>query len=564
MGRSRRQQLIDQIRKNLQVASGQRRFKPMWARLHLYERNPRLADFPLDAQLPAGLDIAVPGPVLPELYGGLWDTLHESWVPDAKPERPEDITVFTIAANQLELVTYQKAPVMRLMILGGPGSGKTTTLSLSSLFHGAGLLNQRSHLTWGMVGATNERVRDVVVKDLDKTIPPAWVDDKRTDAITGNFHRLVNGCEFEYVSGQEPSKRKGTKIQGRSWNGAGVDETQNLHDRVQMDIDERGRREGRGFFVTETATNFGLGHFELRKERYKASRYHDIKRLNPNDNPFIDPGYWERFKEFYSEHDWRQRMMAEDVAAEQLVYASFKYNDNIMPAPRPDSGLDVTREVTAKRFNDKRGWNWVVGTDWGALCTVSIWLKAFRNPRHGDIEWWAMREVTSGSHTHAGQHAKKLAGFCHPGDFIVVADPGINTKDVDKSDYELARREGLTVRPAHFEPIRVKHRVSMLNALLCDASGRRRFFIDCDNNRAPACPKLVQSFLTQQYDDRGNPENVRKDYSDPTHWPAATAYGLYPMEQLRGVTTFDLITGGINGPEDPILVKARQIEARRS
>ncbi len=111
----------------------------------------------------------------------------------------------------------------------------------------------------------------------------------------------------------------------------------------------------------------------------------------------------------------------------------------------------------------------------------------------------------------------------------------------------------------------MKHRVSMLRTLLCDASGRRRLFIHCDNNRAPACPKLVQSLLTQQYDDRGNPENVRKDYSDPTHWPAATSFGLYPFEQLRGRTTFDLITGGVNGPgaEDPVLVKARQIYDRR-
>lgn len=564
MGRSRRQQLIDEIRKTLSAATGQRRFVPMWARLHPYVKNPRLAEFTGSSELPDDVSPAVPGVVLPQLYGGLWDALHEEWVRDATPEKPEDISVFPVAHNQVELVTYHKPPVMRLMVLGGPGSGKTRSLSLGSLFHGGGLLDLRSHLTWGMVGATNERVRDVVVKDLDGVIPPSWIDDKLTEAMKGgNFIRLVNGCFFEFVSAQQSSARAGTKIQGRSWNGGGVDETQNLHDKAQMDIDERGRREGRRYFVMETATNFGQGHFEMRKERYKSSRFHEIARLNPLENPFIDPGYWERFKEFYSEHDWKQRVMAEDVAAEQLVYAPFSYNDNIMPAPRGDE-YDVTRELTKDRFHDPRGWNWVVGTDWGSLCTVSIWLKAFRNLRYGDIDWWAMREDTSGSHTHAGQHAKKLAAHCHPSDFIVVADPGINTKDVDKSDYELARREGLTVRPAHHEPIRVKHRVSMLRTLLCDANGRRRLFIHCDNNRAPACPKLVQSLLTQQYDDRGNPENVRKDYSDPTHWPAATSFGLHPFERLRGMSTFDAITGGVVGNEDALIVKARLIAARRA
>lgn len=573
MGRSRRQQLIDEIRSNLMVAGGQRRFIPMWASLHVYVKNPLVHERTELPPEPANDEAwfedpppAIPGPVLPELYGGLWDSLHEEWVNDAQPEGPEDISVFPCFAAQVPLITYRQAQIMRVMMLGGPGSGKTRTLSLGCLLHGSGVLRRRSHLTWGMVGATNERVRDVVLKDFNDILPESWIEDHNANAKGGAYTRLHTGSRFEFVSAQAPSKRSGTKIQGRSWNGAGVDETQNVHDRAQMDIDERGRREGRRYFVMETATNFGLGHFEARKERYKSSKYHDVQRLNPLENPFIDPGYWERFKSWYSDHDWRQRVMAEDVPPEQLVYASFKYGENIRPAPR-GAELDVTRALTAKRFNDPsgRGWPWVVGTDFGTLCTVSIWLKAFRNPQFGDVDWWAFREDTSGSHTHAGQHARKLVNFQHPSEFIVVGDPGINTKDVDKSDYELMRREGITIRPAHHEPIRVKHRVSMKNALLCDAHGRRRFFIDCDNNRAPKCPKLVQSYLTQAYDDRGNPENVRKDYSDPTHWPAATAFGLYPFEQIRGQTTFDLITGGINGPgpEDSLIVKAREIAARR-
>lgn len=574
MGRTLRQQLVDRGMRALQVASGQRRFVPMWARLQRYVANMELAGFDLASgeEMPPP---AIPDQVLPTLYGGVWDNLHQRWDPDALvPEQPEHIQVFPTYDAQVPLITFDQPPIMRVLMVGGPGSGKTRTLSLASLFQGGGILRRRSHLTWGMVGATGERVRDVLWKDLvcnaenpneRGVIPPEWVLDQAIPNKhgSGGMVLLHNRCHFEFVGGKEPSKREGTKIQGRSWDGGSADESQNLHDRVQMDIDERGRRAGRRYIVFETATRLGIGHFEMRLERYKSSKFHHVARLDPRLNPFIDPLYWERFKAFYSENEYRRRVLAEDVPPEQLVYASFLFNENIRPAPR-DPQLDVTREITKSRFNHRIGFSWIAGTDFGTLTTVTIWLKAFRNLKYGDLDWWAMRETTSGSHTHAGQHARKLVGFAHPADFIVVADPGINTKDVDKSDYELTRREGVTIRPAHYEPIRVKHRVAMLNALFCDASGRRRLFIDCDNNRAPACPRLVQSLLTQQYDDRGNPENVRKDYSDPTHWPAGLAFGLYSHEQLRGQTTFDVITGGVNGPgEDPLLVKARTIAARR-
>jgi hypothetical protein len=60
------------------------------------------------------------------------------------------------------------------------------------------------------------------------------------------------------------------------------------------------------------------------------------------------------------------------------------------------------------------------------------------------------------------------------------------------------------------------------------------------------------------YDDFGNAESVRKDYSDPTHWPAALGYGLFRFERLRGLSTFEAIT-----EPDPLLRRAQEIANRR-
>lgn len=563
MPRSERAELIRQIRLEL---IGESQFVPMWAQLRVWRcscgiDHTAVGDEDFDDWAQRHTGVAEPAELLPRLYGGLYDTLNRCYVEGARPE-PGQVYEFSCHPGQIPALLFDEPGVMRVMLLGGPGSGKTRTLSLLSALDGLELPDEEQ----GQVGATRDRV-DVMWDDAaDLLVPTGWIKAPKDLSSKGNGRLrqmvLSNNHVFDFKAAKEPSRRVGSPIQGRSWARAKVDETQNVHDRAQADIDERGRRAGMEYRVFESATNFGLGHFEARKERYKDSRYHRIIRLNPLANIFTDPKYWLRFKSFYSGHDWRQRIMAEDVPPEQLVYAPFSFPHTVRPAP--DSSWDVTREITRAKWGhlqkNQAGWDWVVGTDFGTLCTVSIWLKAFREPTTGEVLWWALQEHTSGSHTNAGQHARKLMGFAHPSTFLVSADPGINTKDADKSDYELMRREGLTVRPAWHEPIRVLHRVRMMQALLEDAKGKRRFFIDCDHNRAPACPKLVQAFLTQVYDDRGNPENVRKDYSDPTHWPASASYGLFPFERLRGQSTFEVITGA---DEDPLLVKAAQIAARR-
>jgi hypothetical protein len=547
VGVSRRKQLLDEAKLLLFQRGDTRRYVPCWARLRLWVR-------------PEGEDGAVAGPLRDHLYGGLWDRVLLRYVEGAQPEGDQMLEI-SCHAGQLPILEYdnpEKPRVMRVMAIGGPGSGKTRTLSIWALLQGL----DHPEFVVGMVGATSDRVKVLWDDFLAVAEPLGLIGERRENNRGGPVVTLANGARYEFVAAKEPSRQMGSPIQGRSWHRAVVDETQNVNDRAQADIDERGRRAGTDYRVMESATNFGLGHFAARKERYKDSPYHDIVRLNPLENVFVERAYWERFRAAYSEHEWRTRIMAEDVAPEQLVYSSFVHAHNVLPAPRLQ-GLDITRQITAEKFGSDTGWSWVAGTDFGTLCTVTCWLKAFRNPKDGGVDWWVMHETTSRSDSNAGQHARRLMTWAHPGDFIVVADPGINTKDVDKSDYELMRREGLTVRPADRRAIRVKHRVSMLNALLCDASNKRRLFVDCDAHRLPAAKKLVESFLTQVYDDFGNPENVRKNYSDPTHWPAALSYGLFPFEKLKGAgSTFEVITGGVDA-EDPVIRKAREIERRR-
>lgn len=541
---SERRLLLEELKRGT-LQRADTRYVPMWLRFRMWERD--------DAASPPGK----PGALLPGLFGGTWDRRTRSYV-GTEPARPEDISELLCHPGQLEALTFDRPQVMRLMLLGGPGSGKTRLLSLIE----AKWSVTRPSTTGGAVAATRDRV-EVLWQDVLSTLPHHWIDEVREHA--GEII-LVNGRKLEFVAAKEPSKLVGSPIQGRSWRDAVVDETQNVHDRAQMDIDERGRRAGAEYMVVETATRVAhLGHFEDRLDRYKQSRYHGIIRLNPLENTFVTAAYWERFKASYSEQDWRRRIMSEDIAPEWLTYSAWHRRENVRPAPRT-SEHDVTRELTRERFGHLQqiptGFDWVVGTDWGTLCTASIWLKAFRSPKTGKVEWFAMRETISGSDSNAAYHVKQLAQVRSLHEFIIVADPGINTKNPEQSDYHLAANEGAVVRPAWHQPIEVKHRVSMLNALLCDAHGNRRFFIDCDEHGHPRCPLLARSFLQVTIAPDGKLEGNKKDYQDPSHFAAAASFGMFPWERIVGLTPFDP-NGGGRPEEDPLVAKALMFARRR-
>ena len=552
MSQSERARLIAGIRRRVDPRL---RYAPTWAQLRVWRRG--------------GSGQAEKAELLPELYGGLYDRLLGGYIADASP-RAGDVVELSCHPGQLDGLLYRER-MMRIMLLGGPGSGKTWVLALRLLLKSLGtqLPGGRwwggPNKNWLHVGATGDRLR-VLWDQLDLIAgATGWVNTE--ERLEVDLLPLLNGSRHIFKAAKAPSKAIGTPIQGLSAAGAGIDETQNVSDAAQKDVNERGRRAGLDYEVCETATRVdGLGFFSRKLKQYAASPDKIIIKLDPLENPFVEPGYWDRLRGDYTDREWRQRMGSEELSAEHLVYYAFDFGRNLRPRPRFEHGSlvdvtgcyrDITRDLTRKTVRPGRPF--VIGHDFGALTSASEVLKAYEHLPTQRTHWWIVDEITSGSHTTSDGHGRKLIKAYPVRDFLVRGDPHDNSTDQDKSDYAQMRKLEIEIVKASAKPISVRHRIAMLNTLMFNGDinhpddGERRLFIDVDERGEPKAPKFVESCLEMEPDEWGNQENVRKDYRDPTHWPCAAAFGVYPDERF--------LAGGPETPgtsTDPLIEEAER------
>jgi hypothetical protein len=72
----------------------------------------------------------------------------------------------------------------------------------------------------------------------------------------------------------------------------------------------------------------------------------------------------------------------------------------------------------------------------------------------------------------------------------------------------------------------------MLNTLFCDAMGRRRLFLECDDRGVVGAPLLLAALESMERDRLGRPERDEKDVKhDKSDLPAALGYALWPFEK---------------------------------
>ena len=496
------------------------------------------------------------------VWGGSYDRVLRRYVSQvAKPTElkchPGQIQLLTLQGDDAYGRKLDSGEVLRILALGSPGAGKTMGAVTRALL----MALDRPNSTGGLIGPTGDR-RQILWDAFLEVCPPGWVQ-----AIQASKKQIVlaNNTVVQVLAAKSSSSQFGSPLQGRSFDWAVPDESQNIDDAGHTEIATRGRRAGGSYRIFETATNAQVPSFRIRLEQFKTNRLYRRLNFTGYENPWVEPEYWHKMRGEMSERDFREKILAEDVPPERLVYPRFNYSEHITPVgiiPKWMSDIerkrwgklkDVTEDITAERFTGRRA-RYILAQDFGVLVNCTVVLRAFR-AQNGDLIWWACDEITTNNGS-TEYHAYALKKRYDPDDCVVIADPHFNSKESDKSDYNIFEELGWFIKPAIFGKISVKHRVAMFNALLEDGSainqqakdgepaprGQRRFFIDCDSTGKERCKYLVRSLVSSETDDQGLPEKDRKNgMQDPSHWPSATQFGLYYWERTRGAARVEVV-----------------------
>ena len=482
-------------------------------------------------------------------FGGLLDTT-------ARPMRfvgPSLAPVVWYCSEAAEELLLH-ACADRVLVYGAMGAGKTTTMVQWTAIRSLELTGVGGEI--GMTAPTNDRsvMIEQAVRDLYPRAWYRWRERSRT-------FTLANGVSLRLVSTHQQSRAEGSRVQGWNWVRVASDEIQDsLH--ADGDIEARGRDAPGGRFLRfNTATAKDDPEWRTWRDRVLSSRRPDgtfvwgERRMSGPDSPFTHPEYWNDLALTLTPREYQRKVLALDVGPERMVYPTWLRTENVRPIPQIGA-VDVTSQVL-KGYTGHRRASVLVGHDPGSLHDVSVVLKAYRLPGEPLHVWYVVDELTTSqatTETHVrallkrlrerwGVHMLDWSGRPDPDAEIALvrADPyGNNDARTDRGVYTTFRNHGIDIRPAAYQPgsdkpgqIQKSARIDMVSRLLCDASGRRRLFVACDDRRVPAAPRLVEAIERSELDAAGEPETQRKDANDLSHWPCALGYALYSVERVR-------------------------------
>jgi hypothetical protein len=270
----------------------------------------------------------------------------------------------------------------------------------------------------------------------------------------------------------------------------------------------------------------------MRLAEYEKSPSKKVLRFSGPENCFTPLEHWEALRRDWSPEDYDRYINCKDIPREGRVYPQFSYGDHTQPLP---SLKDCTVEVTTKRYQIP--FSWIVGWDPGQVTSASIILKCYAHSKD-ERHWYVVDEVTTRDAS-TEWHARDLANWFAKrsvslDEVLVLGDPHEN-KDTDKSDYIAMAAAGFHVKRSNsgFQ-IERKHRISMVNALLRDASKRKRLFLAAGPEGPPKAAKVAECLGHLMYTKNGDIDFKGKTIANMAHWGDALGYALFPFEQLRG------------------------------
>lgn len=328
------------------------------------------------------------------------------------------------------------------------------------------------------------------------------------------------------------------------WVAAFIDEEQQVSDEAVADVIARGRDAPDGWYpILSTCTISDDPGFRSRLANYKTDPSIDVHALQVTANPFMPPEFIEQMKSSMTPRQFRMRVLAQEEPPERATYPDFDRRRHVRPVPQIGA-VDITQQLTGGRV--------LIGYDPGALCDVSVLLKAFRVGDSAQPYWWIVDEVVTRP-GNPNKHANDLARHLwrqyklKPDDVVIRADPHVSGEHGATDDtYAEVRLSGFSVQYAVYKknaPAAQAHRhgqlpkdarIQVVNTLLLNARDETRLFLDTDDMGRPRAQFTATSLEMSQRDDFGRAEMYKKGSdNDISHPTCALGYAIYRLEKAR-------------------------------
>lgn len=470
-------------------------------------------------------------------FGGVVDTKLETPRRIGRSRYPQR---WYCSEQQLPIILHGTDCKSGQIVEGGMGAGKTT---LGVMWTYLRWIDHLGQFREGAITAPTESRLDVVLREVFGLFPQTWYQySSGTNVI-----KLCDGTLIRGVSTYRQSAAQGSRVQGYNWSWLFADE---LQDQIAEFINSiarlRSGREG-GAPRLGTATAKDDPSYRDLKDKLHASGQWTQRRLLGPDSPFVHADHWEAMRKITTDRDYRRLVLAEDIPPESRLYNTFDRKENVRPIPL--RARKVT-SVALYRKNNNPEQQMLLGHDPGAAKAATVWLDAYALPGHGDDLFWWVRLEHFTHHRSAEVHATEVLDMTRkhfglnvpgrPGVVHVRSQPLGGAED--KPDQNIKRiwdRVGLEMKFAQYNQaavgcgqIKKESRIGMVNTLFCNAEGKRRLFIECDDRGVSVAPRLVEALEVMERDALGRPERDEKDVKhDKSDLPAALGYALWPFER---------------------------------
>lgn len=444
---------------------------------------------------------------------------------------------------QEPIILHHDSDPLGQLVLSGEGAGKTTALAM--WHHRRWVIDGIGNFREGGQTAPVLKRLGLVKQEFLNLWDSRWCHYVARDDFEG--FELCDGSRIRFQHTHRQSAAAGSPIQGFNWSWAGRDEMQDQVD-VHPDIESRGRAaKGGKYKQLGTATAKDDPEWRTLRDGLIEGGQWIRRELRVADSPFVAANFLEiKRRSGITDREFRRRYMAEDLPPESRLYFNWDRAQNIRPVPLLGAKKITSIVLSRKTGNPQHAL--LIGHDPGTAKAASIFLDAFEVKGEPEPVWWVRAELFT-LHATTEQHGLDVLALARKR-FFVNLRPGqeiahVRAMPVGQSDdkpdldlYRIFKRVGLDTKAAQYKKdgtgtgqIKKDSRIGMINRLLCDAVGRRRLFIDCDEHGRPVAPLLVEAFETMERDERGRAETDKRighDKSDPAD---ALGYALWPWEK---------------------------------